>query len=212
MRAMAAVACGRKIPRGQRRRLELVDVAGQVFLERGFAETTMLMIAERAGASKETLYRHFASKKLLFAEIVSRKALEINGRDAGIVRGGSPESVLSELGLSLLQVILTEDATGLFRMVVTEAVRNPQLGDLFYQRGPGITVNRLVAYLTRASMRGELCCENPRYAARLFLGAVASHYHLRCLIQAQRKPPTESEIKRHVAAAVKMFLARYRSS
>src|ERR1700685_4605474 len=94
---MAKSAVTRKVPRGERRREELIDVAEKIFLERGFPETTMQMIAEAAGASKETLYRHFESKEFLFAEIVSRKARLISGPDGAIARGGSPEVVLSAL-------------------------------------------------------------------------------------------------------------------
>lgn len=199
----------RKVPRGERRRQELVDVAEKIFLERGFADTTMQTIAEQAGASKETLYRHFASKELLFAEIVSRKASEINGPDAAISRGAPPTIALSELGTGLLGHILRNQSRSLFRMVVMESTRAGELGQLFYERGPGITVERLEAYLKGATKRGELRCDDPLTAARLFLGAVVSHYHLHCLIQAGPKLPTERQIKLHVQEAVEMFLARY---
>jgi TetR/AcrR family transcriptional regulator, mexJK operon transcriptional repressor len=48
---------GRRVPRGRTRREEIVAIAERVFLECGFTETTMQLIADRAGASKETLYR-----------------------------------------------------------------------------------------------------------------------------------------------------------
>jgi TetR/AcrR family transcriptional regulator, mexJK operon transcriptional repressor len=208
---MTASAAARKVPRGERRRMELVDVAEQLFLERGFSDTTMQMIAERAGASKETLYRYFASKELLFAEIVSRKAMQISGPDAALARGGSPEVVLTELGQGLIRTILSNQASCLFRTVVAEAVRTPELGDLFYQRGPGLMAERLAGYLELASKRGELRCDDPLGAARLFLGAVASHYHVRMLVQSNWQPPAEAEVIKHVDAAVTMFLARYRS-
>jgi len=208
---ITATSCARKVPRGERRRIELIDVAEQTFLERGFADTTMQVIAERAGASKETLYRHFASKELLFAEIVRRKASEVSGPDAAVARGGSPERVLTELGIGLLRIILTGQTSCLFRTVVSEAVRSPELGDLFYQQGPGRTLERLTAYLKSVSQRGELQCDDPLTAARLFLGAVVAQFHLRGLVQSDWQPPTENEIKRHVKAAVTMFLARYGS-
>ena len=60
----------RRIPRGEKRREEIAEVAERVFLELGFNETTMQIVASRAGASKETLYRHFGSKEGLFSEVV----------------------------------------------------------------------------------------------------------------------------------------------
>jgi AcrR family transcriptional regulator len=206
---MPKEAVSRKVPRGERRREELIDVAEKMFLERGFTDTTMQMIAEAAGASKETLYRHFESKELMFAEIVSRKARLISGPDGAIARGGSPQVVLSELGASLLKTICIGQGSFLFRTVVTEAARTPELGDLFYERGPGLTVGRLTQYLADATKRGEMHCDDPSVAARLFLGAVAAQFHLRRLLQSKWKPPTVSEIDRHVGAAVSMFLAEF---
>jgi TetR/AcrR family transcriptional regulator, mexJK operon transcriptional repressor len=199
----------RKVPRGERRRSELIDVAEKMFLERGFADTTMQMIAEAASASKETLYRHFESKELLFAEIISRKAQQISGPDAPMARGGNPETVLSALGVTLLHTIARGEASFLFRTVVTEAARSPEFGDLFWARGPGLTVQRLTKYLADARGRGELQCDDPAVAAQLFLGAVVSQFHLRRLFQSDWKPPTEKEITRHVEAAVSMFMAKF---
>jgi len=199
----------RKVPRGEKRRVELIDVAEKMFLVRGFAETTMLAIAEAAGASKETLYRHFENKEQLFAEIISRKARQISGPDAPMARGGSAETVLAELGITLLRTIVTGEASFLFRTVVTEAARSPELGNLFYARGPGLTVERLTQYLSAASAKGELHCEDPKLAARLFLGAVVSQFHLRRLFESNWKPPAEKEISRHVKAAVSMFMAQF---
>jgi TetR/AcrR family transcriptional regulator, mexJK operon transcriptional repressor len=206
---MSKSAVIRKVPRGERRRSELIDVAEKMFLERGFAETTMQMIAEAAGASKETLYRHFESKELLFAEIISRKARQISGPDAPMARGGSPQAVLSALGVNLLRTIARGEASFLFRTVVSEAARSPEFGDLFYARGPGLTVERLTQYLAEACARGELRCDDPHLAARLFLGAVVSQFHLRRLFQSDWQPPTEKEISRHVEAAVSMFMAKF---
>ena len=206
---MSKDAVSRKVPRGDRRRLELIDVAEKVFLERGFAETTMQMIAELAGASKETLYRHFESKELLFAEVVDRKARLISEPVAAMAKGGRPEAVLTELGTNLLRAIVSGQASFLFRTVVAEAIRTPELGDLYYERGPGLTVARLTQYLADASEKGELRCDDPAVAARLYLGAVVSQFHLRRLVQSRWKMPTASEIDRHVKAAVSMFLAEF---
>ena len=69
----------RKVPRGPTRRMELAAIAEKVFLKHGYVETTMQMIASEAGSSKETLYRHFASKEALFAELIGARAAAIAG-------------------------------------------------------------------------------------------------------------------------------------
>lgn len=121
----------RKVPRGARRRLELAEVAERTFLEHGFSDTTMQMIASRAGGSKETLYRHFANKEALFAEIVGRRAMAVTGPESALARDGAPEAVLLELGVNLLTLMATTDSLSLFRLVVAEAPRAPELAAVF---------------------------------------------------------------------------------
>jgi TetR/AcrR family transcriptional regulator, mexJK operon transcriptional repressor len=202
----------RRVPRGDKRRTELAVVTERVFLERGFIETTMQMIASCAGASKETLYRHFANKEALFSEIVSRKAALISGPESALARDGVPRRVLFDLGLGLLRVMTQGDACSLFSIVVAETARTPELGAIFYSKGPGTTLARLTAYLRSAAARGELRCRQPERAAKLFLGAVVANYHLLSLIGPPTARITDSDMRSHVRSAVTMFLARYGAS
>jgi AcrR family transcriptional regulator len=49
-------------------RQRIADIALSLFLQRGFAETTMDHIAAEAGVSRRTVYRHFPSKDELVFE------------------------------------------------------------------------------------------------------------------------------------------------
>lgn len=201
----------RRVPRGDARRRELVAVADGVFLDHGFAETTMQMIASRAGASKETLYRHFVSKEELFAEAVRGRAARIAGADGDLPRHGAPRRVLFDLGCNLLRVMIRDErACALFRIVVAESPRVPGLGAIFYAQGPGSILESLTAYLRDATSDGHLRCRDPRRAARLFIGAVVANHHLLVLVAPKAAPIMDAEMRKHVRAAVAMFLARYR--
>src|SRR3712207_1024746 len=48
----------------------LLAIAREVFLEHGFGGATMDLVAARARISKQTLYRQYASKDLLYAAVV----------------------------------------------------------------------------------------------------------------------------------------------
>lgn len=64
------------MPRDQRR-LQLLDVAGSVFAEKGYHNAAMDDIAEAAGVSKPVLYQHFPSKLDLYLALVDRACEEI---------------------------------------------------------------------------------------------------------------------------------------
>src|SRR6267154_348985 len=185
----------RKVPRGEKRRMELAAIAERVFLMRGFSDTTMQMIASQAGGSKETLYRHFKSKEALFAEVVGRRAARISGPESALARDEVPEVALFDLGISLLGMMTKKDAASLFRIVVAEAPRAPKLGAIFYAQGPGATLERLTKYLRAAAGRGQLRCRDPLRAAKLFLGAVVAQHHLHCLIDRPRAAISETEMR-----------------
>jgi len=199
----------RRVSRGEKRRTELAGVAEQLFLKHGFAETTMQMIASEAGGSKETLYRHFASKEALFAELISAKAAAIAGPESAVASDEPPQQVLMELGMSLIRLVSKRDATSLLSIVVAEAHRAPELAGIFYSQGPGATLQRLTEYLRSAARHKQLRCPDPQLAAKLFLGAVVSYHHLHCLIGQPPKPLTDSEMQKHVEAAVEMFLSYF---
>ncbi len=199
-----------RIPRGERRREEIAAVAARVFLELGYTETTMQIVASRAGASKETLYRHFGSKEGLFAEIVRARSASVYGGAEGEFRlQGEPHEVLKQLGFNLLRLILDSDPLCLFRIVVAESPRVPELGRIFFEQGPAQTLHHLTRYLENATRQGLLNCPDPTLAARLFLGAVVGNRHIMLLVAPGFETITEEKIHHHVEEAVAMFLVKY---
>lgn len=198
------------VPRGEKRRREIAAVAEQVFFENGFTDTTMQTIAARAGASKETLYRHFGSKEGLFGEIVeSRAKVFLDSIDENFERPGSVEDVLRDLGSRMLEAMVGSHALLLCRTVVSESPRNPELGRIFYAEGPERVRGRLSEFLAAARHRGELSFSDAGLAARVFLGAVMSSFHLAHLVLVEAPPLTKPQIKAHVDEVVAMFMARY---
>ncbi|VFU09656.1 Transcriptional regulator, TetR family [Methylocella tundrae] len=203
---MSILCQAKRVPRGDKRRDEIAAVAEDVFLERGYAETTMQIIAARAGSSKETLYRHFGSKEAMFSEVVRRRSLRITGGEESEL-SGRPEKVLLDLALNLLRFLNSADSLCLYRVVVAEAPREPDLGRIFYAQGPGRVLNRITGYLEAATKRGELRCADADLAARLFLGAVIAHHQ--CLSLVGGAVFSDTQRSSHAKEAVALFMARY---
>lgn len=64
-----------KTERGARTRARLIDATTQVVSEHGYAGATIRVIADAAGVSEATIYRHFSDKiDLFFAAVVERHA------------------------------------------------------------------------------------------------------------------------------------------
>jgi TetR/AcrR family transcriptional regulator len=67
----------RKRLKSEERRGQLLKIAKELFSEGGFENTTTKAIAAAAGVTEAIIFRHFASKEELYANILDRKADEI---------------------------------------------------------------------------------------------------------------------------------------
>jgi AcrR family transcriptional regulator len=58
------------LSKGERTRQAVMQAAYELFLERGFAATSMRQIAERAGLALGGIYNHFPNKEAIFSELI----------------------------------------------------------------------------------------------------------------------------------------------
>lgn len=61
----------RRLDRGRATRHHLLDVATDLFAERGYEGTSTEAVLERAGVSRGSLYHHFPGKEALFEAVVA---------------------------------------------------------------------------------------------------------------------------------------------
>ncbi len=71
------------------RKRQLLDIAEQVFAERGFRAVSMDEIAERCGVSKPLLYEHFGSKDGLVLAAIDRVKAELYEATSAAMAGAS---------------------------------------------------------------------------------------------------------------------------
>jgi len=77
----------RRLPLGERR-ASIVEAAGPLFGERGYAATRLEDIATAAGVTKPILYRHFDSKKALYLALLERHREDLGSFAGAIPREG----------------------------------------------------------------------------------------------------------------------------
>ncbi|HEY3988478.1 MAG TPA: TetR/AcrR family transcriptional regulator [Acidobacteriaceae bacterium] len=186
----------------------LLDVATEVFIDKGFKGASMSEIARRAGASKQTLYARYPSKAALFAALVERKASHLFEAIGPLGEGRDLRDTLVHCGSSLLELIVSDDARGVHRVVIAECLEFPELGELFWERGPGRVRAMLAGYLRAQQKLGNIQCGEPEQAVEVFLGLVVSGASLRVWLGL---PPafanTPAQRKSWVKFAVDTFLS-----
>ena len=194
-------------PRLEARRQAFLEAATAVFLEKGYANTTLDDIIARSGGSRQTLYTLFGGKQGLFAALVAERTSQIfnSWEEDGNLLGRPPEQVLVEVGTRYLEAITTSDALGVYRLVVAECRFMKELAEEFWERGPSRSRALLAAYFAHQVERGTLLLEDPERAAHQFWGMLLGNLHMQCLL-GLRPAPNRTEIEAYVRTAVARFL------
>lgn len=166
-------------------------------------------IAQSAGVSKQTVYSHFQGKEALFEALVTERCDDMltmvpEPKD----RARPVDEVLRELGLKFLNLVLASDALALYRTVLAEAVRFPELGQAFYQAGPRRAHARLAAWLQKETENGRLDIVDPVVAAEQFFGMVKGDLYNKGLLGAVSDYDIETAGK-SIDQAVDVFLKAY---
>ncbi|MDD3446690.1 MAG: TetR/AcrR family transcriptional regulator [Zavarzinia sp.] len=189
---------------------QVLAAAAALFMDRGFAGTSMDAVAREAGVSKATVYAHFASKEDLFEAMVARGSAE---RFATLMHadldGMNVEAALSLVAHEFLDVLTSPQSLKTMRVVMAEAGRRPDIAARFYRAGPARVVNALTAFLDRAKARGALVLDDPRIAAELFFGMIRGDLHIRRLL-GLADTPDAADVARLADAAVDAFLRAHR--
>jgi AcrR family transcriptional regulator len=102
------------------RRAAILDAARGAFAERGFHETSLDAVAERAGVSKALLYEHFASKRELYVAMLEMHVHELVERISGAVAGAEPGEPRMRAGLEAFFGFV-EERRGAWRIMFRNA-------------------------------------------------------------------------------------------
>jgi TetR/AcrR family transcriptional regulator, mexJK operon transcriptional repressor len=201
--------------RSARKHRAIIDAATTVFLSNGYLGTTMDEIAALARVSKQTVYKHFADKERLFSEIVTANVDEIANPNTDEVLKlgdtGDLERDLRRFARGQLRAVMDPRLLKLRRLVIGESGRFPQLGRLFYERGPGRTINALATTFERLASRGVLELHDPALAAAHFNWLVMSIPLNQAMLLGEDEPATPTELNRYADAGVRAFLAAHRT-
>jgi AcrR family transcriptional regulator len=86
-RRIEQAKAGRRRTKGMRRRKEIIRTAREIFSQKGFAETRVTDITEKAGIAKGTLYLYFRSKEELFLAVIRDAAERLRHSVAEALHG-----------------------------------------------------------------------------------------------------------------------------
>jgi TetR/AcrR family transcriptional repressor of mexJK operon len=147
----------------------VLDAATDLFLREGYGTTSLEAVAAAAGVSKRTLYARFAGKAALLQMVVARLVTNwLPAFDAEIGQGGGLRDTLLGSARVMLATALTPQALGLYRLIIAEIGRFPELALVMRDAGAATGTDRLANVMAAAGI------SDPIWAAEQFMALVLS--------------------------------------
>ena len=189
------------------RRQRLLDAAESVFLESGYSAASMDDIVRRAGMSKKTLYRVFDTKESLFAAVIAGRRAVLDAMISGqeFSARETPETVLRSYLGKLARFVLAPRQAALYRLVIAESLRTPELAHAFYREGPCKGRLVLERWFSTQHEQETLHVPDPERDAAMLCSMVISELQMRFLI-GELRAPDDALIDATVNRAVDVFL------
>jgi AcrR family transcriptional regulator len=186
----------------------ILRAAAEIFLEKGYEETSTAEIAGRAKVSKRELYSNFSDKRDILAAVITDLQARIQA-EANITWSSSEDikTVLMKAGSQIFSFINSERFGNLFRIVAAESFRDPVSAQKFYLLGPGMGRKNTAAYIKRHMQTGDLRKADPLQAADDFLDLVIGSRYLTAIVLGQNQNALLQ--RSHVKHAVEIFLNYY---
>ena len=163
----------------------MLDAARQIFLEKGYAGTSIDEVVQRTGGSKASVYKYFGSKEGLFAEMF--------GTHCQVFL--ATLQIPNELSDNLEQTLTQFAERVLVAFVDPERVAKHGLG-------------LLADFLQRHHQAGMINCPHPDIAAIQFMEMIKGHVQWRALLGLPAFPEHLNR-ENYIKEAIRVFLRGY---
>ncbi|MDG4839010.1 TetR/AcrR family transcriptional regulator [Micromonospora sp. WMMD967] len=190
----------------QEKRTLIVQAATQLFLELGYDRASLARIAEEAGVSKATLFKQFPTKAALFDAIVVDSWA--GGDDVEVPSAGDLVAGLTTLGRHYAALLGRPGMADLFRIVIAELPRFPELAKAHFAEGKLPYFETVRAYLIAERDAGTADITDPQMATTQFLGMISNYVFWPSLL-VPGWTVTPERVITVVDDAVRTMVARY---
>ncbi|AKK00917.1 TetR family transcriptional regulator [Pseudomonas sp. Cab53] len=195
--------------KGAQRLRDLLAVAAEQFLDRGFDGVAVDDLIARVGGSRSNIYSHFGGKEGLFKEAMLNLCVEVaKPLEQLNIANGKPEQVLPLLGKRLLDTALAPRTLALHRLLVNEGRRFPDIAQAMWDVSYGKAVDILASWIATQQESGKGLANTvpAKTLAEHFISLVSGHTKLLAASGLRSSLLSDSEIDDIVGHAVQTFL------
>lgn len=189
-----------------KKRNTIIKAATEMFLKEGFNAASMDKIAQAAPVSKATLYKYFDSKNALLVAVIEELCASLfQTMNEVSTEANTLENMLYKIASAFVDLIFSEDALNMYRLIIAECRDFPELGQLAYDSAPKIVKAQLVKYLESFNQLDNVNIQDSTFAVDALISLLKGELHFQCLLGI-KAPLTTEEKKKHVDQVIKYFM------
>jgi AcrR family transcriptional regulator len=188
------------------RRAQILEAAFEEFSAKGFKGATIKSIARAAGLQSPALiYWYFPDKEALFREVLGTRVPVLRAvRDPAGLLDLPPEEVLPMIARRYLSTFDNPAAQRMVRLMVGEAMRRPEIAEIFGNVVIKRVIGFLKSYMARQIELGRLRPHDVRSSARAFMGMLLPQAGGKLFLPVLREDGLSDE--EHVENVIKIFM------
>jgi len=150
----AAVSKAPRTPRGERTLRKILDAAREEFGERGFSDSSIVGITQRAGVALGTFYTYFDSKEKLFQALVRDMSAQV-ADNVGPALGEATDRLDGERRALEAFLKFAHDHRAIYRIIDEAEFVEPEV----YREHYETTAARIAARLRAGRDSGEIAAD-----------------------------------------------------
>lgn len=163
--------------RAEHRPDELLDAALALFVEHGYAHTSVAQIARAAGVSKGAVYLYFPSKQALLEGLVKRAVRPVSTAALAALQipPGNTRAALAAFLRQIAHRLSDPQAIAVPRIVLREAAAAPEIAEMYRREILAPTLPVLADMIRQGIASGELRDVDPELTIRSIMGPIVIH-------------------------------------
>lgn len=151
------------------RSMQILEAAMAVFVEKGFTGTTTVEIAEAAGISEVTLFRHFSTKQEIFLEGIKPILFSTLKESIETSKEMSPKDKLEYILYERIQLI--SNNYKVVKLILMEASLLAELGNENF-------IDKISGIIKSMLKEMGILAENEEFVLRFLMGSLLSFVYI----------------------------------
>ena len=190
----------------ERRKIRVIEVATELFVEKGYADTSLVDIARNAGVATRTLYQHFGDKEALLREVIFARDTGAFFQRPIVDRNASVRDTLRQTAEYVIELTYRERSVNLMRLMIAESKRFPDLT----RQVAVATFSRFRRSLANVfeglAQRGLIAAGDHARSGAIFLDLILGSTPIMAYTAWEPAPPTAAELDQKVDLFIKGWL------